>query len=394
MTAVALVLGALLAAALVVVSVQAARLRAAHQRVRALDRSLEREDERQVQAAQAARRLRRALGAIAHGVVIFDEHGEVVYRNNPATSFLAARHGDALVEEAIESQARLALEGKETDNEVEVFGPPRRTLNLRAVPLGGEATPVGALVVVEDTSTRRRLENVRRDFVANISHELKTPVGALALLAETLLDEDDPEVMRRLAERITSEAFRVGHTIDDLLELSRLEVSPASCEEELAVALFVDEAVDRVRSAAERRSIEIEVDEVPERLTVRGERRQLVSALVNLLDNAVKYSELGSSVEVRAHSDGRWVGIEVRDHGIGIPQRDLERIFERFYRVDRARSRETGGTGLGLAIVRHVASNHQGDVQVESREGEGSRFTLRLPAPAGAAAGSAKEETR
>jgi two-component system sensor histidine kinase SenX3 len=149
-----------------------------------------------------------------------------------------------------------------------------------------------------------------------------------------------------------------------------------------------------VRSAAERRSIDVEVDELPERLVVRGERRQLVSALVNLLDNAVKYSEPDSSVEVRAHSDGEWVGVEVRDHGIGIPQRDLERIFERFYRVDRARSRETGGTGLGLAIVRHVASNHQGDVQVESREGEGSRFTLRLPATAGAAAGSAKEETR
>ncbi|HEV7762680.1 MAG TPA: ATP-binding protein [Acidimicrobiales bacterium] len=393
MTALAVLLGALLVAALVAGSAVVRRLQAAQRRVRELEARLDREHELKAESAQASRRLRRALGAIAHGVVIFDEHGEVVYRNNPATSFLAARHGDALVEEAISALARIALGGRETEHEVEVFGPPRRTLNLRAVPLGGEAAPAGALVVVEDTSARRRLENVRRDFVANISHELKTPVGALALLAETLLGEDEPDVMRRLAERITSEAFRVAHTIDDLLELSRLEASPAKSEELLPVAVFVAEAVDRVRSAAERRGIVLEVEEVPEKLTVQGERRQLVSAVVNLLDNAVKYSEPDSSIEVRACTDGEWVEVEVRDHGIGIPQRDLERIFERFYRVDRARSRETGGTGLGLAIVRHVASNHRGDVHVESREGEGSRFTLRLPARADVAVHSANEET-
>jgi two-component system sensor histidine kinase SenX3 len=391
-TSVAVALGALLVAALAGGAVVLSRLQAAQRQARELAARLDREHELKAESAQASRRLRRALGAIAHGVVIHDEHGDVVYRNNPATSFLAARHGDALVEEAISSLARRALEGRDTEQEVEVFGPPRRTLNLRAVPLGGAGAPAGALVVVEDTSTRRRLENVRRDFVANISHELKTPVGALALLAETLLGEDDPEVMRRLAERIASEAFRVGHTIDDLLELSRLEAAPAKSDDVLPVAVFVGEAVDRVRSAAERHGIVLDVDQVPENLTVQGERRQLVSAVVNLLDNAVKYSEPDSSIEVRAASDGEWVGVEVRDHGIGIPQRDLERIFERFYRVDRARSRETGGTGLGLAIVRHVASNHRGDVQVDSREGEGSRFTLRLPARADVVH-SANEET-
>jgi two-component system, OmpR family, sensor histidine kinase SenX3 len=139
-------------------------------------------------------------------------------------------------------------------------------------------------------------------------------------------------------------------------------------------------AVERIRGAAERRGIKLVVDDSAADLVVKGERRQLVSAIVNLLDNAVKYSEPGSSVEVCAGQEGSWVDIAVRDHGIGIPLRDLERIFERFYRVDRARSRETGGTGLGLAIVRHVASNHRGEVRVESREGEGSCFTLRLPA--------------
>jgi two-component system sensor histidine kinase SenX3 len=343
--------------------------------------------------ARAENRLSWALGAIGHGVVIFDDRGEVMYRNDPAASFLAARHSDALVEEAITALADDALRGRIATRELELFGPPRRMLNVRAVPLEDPARPSGALVVVEDTSERRRLENVRRDFVANISHELKTPVGALALLAETMLDEDDPDVTRRLAARLASEAFRVGRTIDDLLELSRLEVASGLSNERVAVAPFLEEAVDRVRPAAEQRSIEIELEEVAGRLCVVGERRQLVSAVTNLVDNAVKYSEKGSTVEVRARTDGTWVDVIVRDHGIGIPSRDLERIFERFYRVDRARSRETGGTGLGLAIVRHVASNHRGEVRVESREGTGSTFTLRLPAgPGPVAVHTATEE--
>jgi two-component system sensor histidine kinase SenX3 len=338
---------------------------------------------RRSQVAEAENRLSWALGAIANGVVIFDERGDIAYRNDPAASFLAARHSDALVEEAITTMASDALRGRGAERELELFGPPRRVLSVRAVPLEDESRPSGVLVVVEDTSERRRLENVRRDFVANISHELKTPVGALALLAETLLDEDDPAVTKRLAERLASEAFRVGNTIDDLLELSRLEVATGLATDKVVVAQFVGDAADRVRPAAEQRGIEIDVQQAPVRLTVVGDRRQLVSAVTNLLDNAVKYSEPGSSIGVRARTDGTWVDVTVRDSGIGIPRRDLERIFERFYRVDRARSRETGGTGLGLAIVRHVASNHRGEVRVESREGVGSTFTLRLPSGPG-----------
>jgi two-component system sensor histidine kinase SenX3 len=348
-----------------------------------LEHSVSQANEQRTRMADAENRLSWALGAIANGVVIFDERGEVVYRNDPAASFLAARHSDALVEDAIGTLAADALRGRRAERELELFGPPRRMLNVRAVPLADPVRPSGVLVVVEDTSERRRLENVRRDFVANISHELKTPVGALALLAETLLDERDPEVARRLAERLANEAFRVGRTIDDLLELSRLEVASAPANEHVPVSTFVTEAVARVEPAAGQRGIEFAVEETPDRLTVVGERRQLVSAVTNLLDNAVKYSEPGSSVEVRARTDGTWVDVTVRDHGMGIPRRDLERIFERFYRVDRARSRETGGTGLGLAIVRHVASNHRGEVRVESREGLGSTFTLRLPAGPG-----------
>jgi two-component system, OmpR family, sensor histidine kinase SenX3 len=356
------------------------RLRSARRQIEQLDQAMERDVMQRAASAAAGSRLTLALGGIAHGVVVFDERGDVAYRNDPAATFLAARHGDALVEEAITALAHDALQGNESEHEIDVFGPPRRILSLRAVPLGERSHPVGALVEVEDTSARRRLENVRRDFVANISHELKTPVGALVLLAETMLDEDDPSVMRRMSERMAGEALRVGHTIDDLLELSRLEAAPTPPEATLPVRVFVGEAVDRLRSAADRRGISLDVEDVPDHLSVQGDRRQLVSALANLLDNAVKYSDPGSSVEVRARLARDWVEVEVRDHGIGIPQRDLERIFERFYRVDRARSRETGGTGLGLAIVRHVASNHRGEVKVRSREGQGSRFTLRLPA--------------
>jgi two-component system sensor histidine kinase SenX3 len=203
------------------------------------------------------------------------------------------------------------------------------------------------------------------------------------------LAEDDPAVARRLAERMLTEAFRVGRTIDDLLELSRIEAGEAG-QEVVPVHLLLADAVDRARPAAEQQGIELELTDPAPRLTVAGDRRQLVSAAYNLLDNAVKYSDPGATVAVRAHTDGRWVHIEVEDHGIGIPPPDLERIFERFYRVDRARSRETGGTGLGLAIVRHVASNHRGDVQVESSEGQGSTFTLRLPVGSGPVAVSSE----
>jgi two-component system sensor histidine kinase SenX3 len=204
-------------------------------------------------------------------------------------------------------------------------------------------------------------------------------VGALGLLAETLLDEDDPDVAHRLTERMQREAFRVARTIDDLLQLSQIETSEGPQHELVGVGLLIDDAVDRTRAAADLRSVDLVVTESSADLVVVGDRRQLVSALANLCDNAVKYSDPHSKVELRARTSGRWVEIEVIDQGIGIPARDQERVFERFYRVDRARSRDTGGTGLGLAIVRHVVQNHEGEIAVSSREGDGSTFTLRLP---------------
>lgn len=328
-------------------------------------------------------RLARSLDAIAQGVVVVDGDGHVVFTNEAGGLYSEARHGDALVEAAIGDLARRALVGERCIETIELFGPPKRTLVITAMPLDDERTGAGAISVIDDVTERRRLEAVRRDFVANISHELKTPVGALALLAETLIGEDDPAVTSRLSERIFNEAHRVGRTIDDLLELSRIEAEEQPHRETIPVAAILDDAIERMRPAAEQKQITVEVEPVSQRVTLVGDGRQLVSAVFNLLENAVKYSEAGSTVNVRALTDGANVDLQVEDHGMGIPSRDLERVFERFYRIDRARSRQTGGTGLGLAIVRHVVNNHQGEVLVHSVEGEGSTFTLRLPAAAG-----------
>jgi two-component system sensor histidine kinase SenX3 len=331
-----------------------------------------------------AERLRRALDGLPQGILVADDLGVVLMRNAAATRFLGVRTADVLIDDAVLAMLRSALAtGEQCSRLLELFGPPRRTVVITAAPFGEDTDAHGAVVEIEDITDRARLEAMRRDFMANISHELKTPVGALSLLAETLADEDDPALMNRLAGKMVIEAHRVNRIIDDLLELSRIEVEEKGGREPVVLGLVTAEAVDRVRHVAMSRDIHVVVAEPSRRLSVLGDRRQLVSALGNLLENAVKYSDPGSSVDLAARSDGQWVDIVVTDHGIGIPARDLDRIFERFYRVDRARSRETGGTGLGLAIVRHVATNHGGTVSVQSQEGVGSTFTLRVPAGPG-----------
>lgn len=349
----------------------------------ALEETFDRATARLRLAEGDAARTARALDAIPQGVVICDDAGSEVYRNEVADAFAGARHADLLVEQALQQALAEAARGRPQRRNLDVLGPPRRMLVITALPLDDGKRPAGAMAILDDVSERRRLEAVRRDFVANISHELKTPVGALGLLAETIASEDDPAVIRRLADRMTSEAIRVGRIIDDLLALSRIEAEEYPIREPVSVAGLVEEAAERIRTLAEANEIRVISAGVGARHTVQGDRRQLVSAVANLLENACKYSDQGSSVSVESMADGRWVEIAVRDHGIGIPSADLERVFERFYRVDRARSRETGGTGLGLAIVRHVAGNHRGDVRVESREGEGSTFVLRLPSGPG-----------
>ena len=333
------------------------------------------------EATVSAGRLSDALEAVAQGVVICDDSGDVVTRNGAATALEAERYGDGPVGSIVDEMLQRAIDGKTDRRTLELFGPVRRTLVVSVSPIDDERRTVGGLAVIDDVSERRRLEAVRRDFVANVSHELKTPVAALSLLAETLATEDDPVVLRRLSQRMVGNAMRLGRMIDDLLELSRIEAEQTPLREPVPVHLVVAEAVEQVRAIAERQGVDVHVSEARHTLTVTGDRRQIASAIFNLLDNAVKYSEAGSSVDLRVSvsEDGSRVNVEVRDQGAGIPSRDHERVFERFYRVDRGRS-DVPGTGLGLAIVRHVADNLGGEVRLESREGEGSTFTLVLPA--------------
>jgi len=493
------------------------------------------------ESSSDAIRLRRSLDTLTQGVVLCDENGTVIYRNGRANALMVSRHGDALAAQAVTDVLEDAWHEGSAERTLDLYGPPRRTLQVRARQIDDGRRPLGVIALIEDISERRRLEEIRRDFVANVSHELKTPMGALGLLAETLISEPDPEVAQRLAGRIHNEAFRVSRIIDDLLDLSRIESEEAPPREPVLVNLVMADAIERVRATADQRGIEIVLHEPSPPVAVLGDRRQLVSAMHALLENAITYSydnskvvvsgtvqratpspahpsviaaassvpsheeatptptveepvtrpeplagpptgevltnevltnevptgeqpvvaeerttdevpALGSAhgspeseaapetppagvqgpvspmftpeildqytpatgtvagapatgttapvppaglegdttgtgpIDIAALAVPNWrveerdtVRLSVQDHGIGIPARDLDRIFERFYRVDHGRSRDTGGTGLGLSIVRHVANNHQGWVDVESREGEGSTFTLVLP---------------
>jgi two-component system sensor histidine kinase SenX3 len=321
-------------------------------------------------------RLRAALDALPIGVAIADLDGNVSYRNRRARSLAGARDADVLAARVVDEQLASGVAQRQT---VDLQGPPPRSFEVSTTSLEVDGLPVGIMAVIEDVTDRRQVDAVRRDFVANVSHELRTPVGALGVLAETIADERDPETIARLCQRISAEADRAGRIIDDLLDLSRIEAEGAARRAELGVGELVSIAVERAAPAAERGNVRITTDDVDDRLQILADESQVLSALTNLLDNAVKYSDAGAIVRVEAVEVDGDVVISVRDEGVGIPTRDLERIFERFYRVDRARSRQTGGTGLGLAIVRHVAANHGGEVSVQSREGEGATFSLRLP---------------
>lgn len=341
--------------------------------------ALEEADDRVAQSESIQHWLVGALDQSTDAVVAIDRIGREVVRNDAARKFEGARHGEVLADDALRELLRQALDGRAVERELQLYGPPRQVLHLRAAPLRREGEVIGAVGFSRDVTEARRVESVRRDFVANVSHELKTPIGALALLAETMAASDDTAVMHQLAERVVREADRLARIVDDLLDLSLIEAQEAPTRVPLPVRVLVDEAVESVQAAADTAGVPLRVVPRPPDVELECDHRQVRSALVNLLDNAIKYSGPGQPVEIGASLEGDRVALAVRDHGIGIPTRDLERIFERFYRVDRARSRDTGGTGLGLAIVRHVAQAHGGEVTVTSREGEGSTFTLYIP---------------
>lgn len=250
-------------------------------------------------------------------------------------------------------------------------------LLVRVLPIGQRGL---IAILIFDDSEMRRLDSIRRDFVANISHELKTPIGALAILSEAVLGaSDDPEAITRFANRMQTEAKRLTDLVQEIIDLSRLQDDdPLKDAKTFAVSDVVQEAIDQSRLTSAARGITI-VYSAQSEARVQGDRNQITMAIHNLIENAINYSPEGTRVAVALRSNDGLCEVSISDQGIGIPERDLERIFERFYRVDPARSRLTGGTGLGLSIVKHVAANHGGDVTVWSVEGAGSTFTIRLP---------------
>ncbi len=320
------------------------------------------------------------LQVLRSSAVLLDASDAVV-KASPAAHAVGLVRGQRLVPEELTGIARqVRRDGEIRQVELELprgpLGQDTLAVSVRVAPLGAQLV----LVLVEDRTEARRVDAVRRDFVANVSHELKTPVGALSLLAEAVLSaSDDPDAVRRFASRMQKEAHRLTNLVQDLIDLSRVQG-----DDPLAKAVPVDlgevvaAARERVAEVAEARQIEI-VAAGADGVSVLGDLGQLTTAIGNLVENAVNYSPDRTKVVVSVRVEGELAEVSVTDQGVGIPDQDLNRIFERFYRVDPARSRITGGTGLGLAIVKHIAATHGGDVSVWSVEGAGSTFTLRLP---------------
>lgn len=326
----------------------------------------------------------RTLAVLRSAAVVLDDDDRVVRASPPAFALGVVRDGMVVHAAVRELIADVRRTGLIRDEELELprgpVGPGTVMLQVRVAHVG----PGLLLVLAEDRTQARRLEAIRRDFVVNVSHELKTPVGALSLLAETVQDAaDDPEAVRRFAGRMVNEAHRLSELVHEILELSRLQVAGAL--KDIAVVdvdAVVAESVDRARTGAAAKEMGFQVGG-ESGTRVFGDPTMLVQAVRNLLDNAVRYSPAGTTVGVGVRTRDGLVEIAVVDQGVGISPEEQDRVFERFYRVDPARSRETGGTGLGLSIVKHVAADHGGDVQVWSQPGRGSTFTLRLPVAVG-----------
>ena len=257
------------------------------------------------------------------------------------------------------------------------IGEGKREITVNVIPLSdGELV----LVMLRDESEAQRVHEVRRDFVANISHELKTPIGALSLLSEAVMEaKDDSESVTKFASRMQIEAKRLTDLVQEIIHLSRVQDSdPLHEAEVLLTSDLIKEALDQCRTTADARKISLFFQESKDSY-IQGDHDQLTMAINNLIENAVNYSPQGTKVSVSTSTENGIISIAVSDQGIGIPEAEVERIFERFYRVDPARSRETGGTGLGLSIVKHIVTKHGGEISVWSSENVGSTFTIRLP---------------
>ncbi len=329
-----------------------------------------------------------ALDLLPIGIVIVDLKLNRRVRNNAAAAMTGVRYVDILVDQAVDAMINEIKVAKSGNRILEAVAGTTRYFKISGQAMDDQR----GIVTVEDITEKSRINTVQTDFVANLSHELKTPIGAVAALADSLNGETETEVVWRLAERIVTESHRMSRIVDDLLDLSRVEFGGTEEWTDIEIATVLVEVVSTNQHAAKRQGLGLSLTGSAE-LLVRGDRSQLVSVFSNLVDNAIKYSEIGGVVNVSSTINGDEIMVSVTDYGIGIAERDQKRIFERFYRVDKARSRATGGTGLGLSIVRHIVLEHGGAIDIRSEEGVGSTFTVRLPRVAVKTKDLAKNET-
>ncbi len=332
------------------------------------------------------------LSVLRSSALVVDATDTVLKASAPAIAMGIVRGHEITEHELADLVRQVRRDGqiRETELQMQRPGLPPRHVTARVAPLSSQLV----LALIEDRTRERRVESIRRDFVANVSHELKTPVGAIKLLSDAVIDAaDDPEAVQRFAGRMHTESERLSRLVQQIIELSRLQGDdpldqPVSVEADKIIARALDESA----TDATARDIEL-VHNGTHGLVLLGNREQVAVAVSNLVANAVAYSPEGSSVVVSATGRDAAVDISVTDRGIGIPANELDRIFERFYRVDPARHRSTGGTGLGLSVVKHVAASHGGEVRVWSVEGQGSTFTLTLPRKPGPLPADAPDTT-
>ena len=355
--------------------------------LRGLAKAIDEIEEQRIKADAFRQQLVTALDSLNYGIAIYGQDDQLIHTNPYASSFLSGVHSGALIADAIDELFQ-TRDGQEViDQELDVFDNShpssvthsrKKTFYIILRELSIEGNQIGSVVTIEDISEQERLESVRRDFISNISHELKTPIGAIALLTETLLGEPDTDLVQKFAPNILQETERLSETIDDLLSLSRIEHGSTDSFNQIDLLKCIEQAIDRVNTFAKQNEVTVLTSFPPAPVHLFGDELQLTSAFYNILENSVKYKRINQgNVHLTVQQLDDFIEIEISDNGIGIPTKDLDRVFERFYCVDRSHS--GSGVGLGLAIVRHVIVNHEGVIRIESTEGVGTTFFIQFP---------------
>ncbi len=355
--------------------------------LRGLAKAIDEIEEQRITADAFRQQLIAALDSLNYGIAIYGQDDQLIHTNPYASSFLSGVHSGALIADAIDELFQ-TRDGQEViDQELDVFDNShpssvthsrKKTFYIILRELSIEGNQIGSVVTIEDISEQERLESVRRDFISNISHELKTPIGAIALLTETLLGEPDTDLVQKFAPNILQETERLSETIDDLLSLSRIEHGSTDSFNQIDILKCAEQAIDRVNIFAKQNEVTVLTSFPPAPVHLFGDELQLTSAFYNILENSVKYKRINQgNVHLTVQQLDDFIEVEISDNGIGIPTKDLDRIFERFYCVDRSHS--GSGVGLGLAIVRHVIVNHEGVIRIESTEGVGTTFFIQFP---------------